>query len=167
MATRDGSSPAYAGTNDIDARGIAGLEVGQGETEDSHCFSLRIQLESELQRLVADHGFDCFPAPGNFGCFWTSVLAGEKYWYLAMSAVTSGMSRMLEKSGKIQSMWERLARESNAIAAYVFLEDNGNVLLYPTLGDLYFPDVDTLTFVDDYHFSVDRVAEYVRFEVED
>ncbi len=158
--------PTQIGTDDIDARGIAGVVLREWESIDSYCFSFRIQLEPVLYELVADHGFDCFVAPGNFGTFWTSVYAGEKYWYLEMSAGTSGMSRMLEQSGRIQSMWEKLARDSNAIAAYVDLEDKTSIRLYPTLGDFCLPDVDTLTFVDDYRFSVDRVAEFIRLEVE-
>jgi hypothetical protein len=149
------------GTDDIDARGIAGLPLAKHEFSNSHCFSLLVQLELGLASLVGDHGLKCFGQAGSFGCLWTSIFAGEEFLLLQVTAATSGMSRVLERSEVIQDTWAELARKVRATFAYVDVEDRTAMKLYPRFGDLYLPDTETLAFVGDERFSIDRLALYL------
>ena len=149
------------GTSEIDARGISGFERMGSDAPNSYCLSLHVQLEPAMKELLGDNGFNCFDQPGAFGCMWTSVYAGDEYILLEMTAATSRMSRVLQKSNVVQSAWKKLAEATDAIFAYVDLEDETALQLFPIYGDLFLPDCDTLSFVRDYRYSIDRMANYI------
>lgn len=147
-------------TSDIDARGIAGFRT-DGESPNLYCLSLQIQLERELESFVRDHHLRCFDRPGAFGCMWTSVFAGDQYALLQMTAATSGMSRVLQRSEEIHFAWFELERKANALFAYVDIEEKIAIQLFPFRGELRLPDYEPLAFEGDDHFSVDRMATFL------
>ena len=149
------------GTSDIDARGIAGIQLAESETSNSYCLSLQIQLERELESLIPDHKFMCFERPGAFGCMWTSIYAGNQYVLLEMTAATSGMSRVLQQSQAIHTAWIELAKKANAMFAYIDTEEQIAIQLFPTYGELRLPDYETLAYDGDYRFSVDRMVAFL------
>ena len=71
------------------------------------------------------------------------------------------MSRVLQKSDAVQSAWKKFAETTGAIFAYVDLEDETALQLFPIYGDLFLPDCDTLSFVGDYRYSIDLMANYI------
>jgi hypothetical protein len=148
------------GTTETDSRGIAGLRLAEGESPNAYCFALNIQLEREFEANLEDHRFSCFGQPGSFGCMWTSIYAGLEFLLLEMQAATSGMSQVLMCSEAIHAMWVDLAKEAKALFAYVNIEQNPALQLFPNHGDLWLPDCNTLGF-EDGGFSVDRMAEYL------
>ena len=150
------------GTTETDAIGIYGLERIELDRENSYCFALQVQLEAEMASHLDATDFDCFDSPGSFGCMWTSFYAGERYLLVEMTAATSRMSRVVRESAEIHELWRGFARSSNSIVAYVDVEEACGISLYPrTDGDIFLPDVDTLTYIDDYRFSVDPFVELV------
>lgn len=149
------------GTHDVDARGIAGMQLADGESSNSYCLSLQVQIERDFEPLLADHRFKCFERPGSFGCMWTSIFAGNDYVLLEMTAATSEMSRVLQKSEAIHAIWIELAKNSNALFSYIDIEEQIAIQLFPTYGDLTLPDFQTLAFDGDYRFSVDRMVTFL------
>lgn len=149
------------GTTETDARGIASFSVSDTETSNSYCFSLDVKLERELESLVPDHRFQCFDQKSPFGCLWTSIFAGKDYVLLEMTAATSGMSRVIQQSQVIQSKWTGLAKSTDALFAYIDVEESVAIQLFPTHGDLVLPDYDTLAYDGDCRFSVDRMVAYL------
>ena len=150
------------GTNETDARGIAGLELDEYERDNSYCFSLLIQLEPEMESHLGDHKFSCFDRRDRFGCMWTSFCAGSEYLFVEMTAATTGMSLVLQYSDAIHNCWRNFARQTDAIVAYVDLEGDCAIQLFPNSGDVILPDDDTLAYKNDYHASVDLKAKYIR-----
>jgi hypothetical protein len=92
---------------------------------------------------------------------WTSIFAGKEYVLLEMTAATSGMSRVLQQSKAIHAMWTNLAKETNALFAYIDIEEQIAIQLFPTYGDLTLPDYETLAFDGDFRFSVDRMVTFL------
>jgi hypothetical protein len=89
------------GTSEIDARGIAGLNLRDYESPNCYCFSLQIQLELEPEmELLSD---------GCFGCVWTSVFAGAQYLLLELTAASSDLSWIIQKSSAVHAAWTSLA----------------------------------------------------------
>lgn len=154
------------GTEDVDARGIAGFRMDREDRFNDYCLSIHIQLESELQQLVPNHGFDCFDKPGSFGCLWTSAFAGSEYLLFQMTAATSGMSRVLAQSEAIHTAWSWLAQSTRADFAYVDLEERSAIPIHPATSPLLLPNKETLAFQNDTHYSVDRFGRYLRGTVE-
>jgi hypothetical protein len=79
-----------------------------------------------------------------------------------MMAATSDMSRVLQDLAAIHRMWREFAATAGVMVAYVDREDESPLRLWPGKGDLFLPDTETLSFKDDYHYSIDLFAEYVR-----
>lgn len=150
----------YIGTTETDARGIAGFELDEHDRDNNYCLSFLVQFEPEMRKHLTDWR-ECFDAPGPFGCMWTSVLAGARYVLIESTAATSGMSRALRDSSVMHGMWRQFAEDIQAVTAYVDIEDESGMQLYPGTEDLIMPDVNTLAFEDDYHFSIDLMAEYL------
>jgi len=160
--TVEESRETMIGTTEVDAFGIADLELVYSDTENNICFSLQIQLEREMESYLGDHRFECFDQPGPFGCMWTSIYAGAKYVLISMTAATSGMSRVLQDSKAIHDLWISFAQKAGAIVAYVDIEDDVAIQLYPFPYDLYLPNYYTLSFKEDDRASVDLFAEFIR-----
>ncbi len=161
LAGLESSHTTQIGTSEIQALGIAGLELEKGEFPNSYCLSLQIQLEPELEPLLSDHGFECFEQPGSFGCMWTSVFASSKYFLLEMTAATSDMSRALQQSKAIHRAWIELAKKTNALFAYIDIEDQIAMQLFPVYGDLRLPDYDLPEYKCGFFFSVDRMVSFL------
>ena len=150
------------GTAETDARGIAGLRLNRGESENHYCFSLQIQLEPEMEAFLGEHEFECFDRPGSFGCMYTSVCAGSKYVLFEMTAATTGMSHVLTHSEAIQDAWVRFARAMGAMIAYIDCEDLCGMQLFPDSGEVVLPDANTLIYADIDSVCIDLAAEYIR-----
>ncbi len=150
------------GTMEVDGRGISELQPEEDENGNYFCFSLLIQLETEMEKHLIDHNFQCFGKAGQFGCMWTSLFCGQEYVLLQMTAATTPMSITLRESQAIQEKWTGFAKTAEAIVAYLDIEDRVAKQLFPGVGDLYLGDCETLQFTGDIHFSVDRFVEYIR-----
>lgn len=157
----ESSHTTQMGTLEIQALGIADIELEKGESPNSYCLSLQIQLEPELKPFLTNHGFNCFEQSGSFGCMWTSVFAGSKYVLLQMTAATSDMSRILQQSKAIHQAWIKLAKKTNALFAYIDIEDQIAMQLFPNQGDLTLPDYGSPEYNSDCFFSVDRMVSFL------
>ncbi|MFY8149058.1 MAG: hypothetical protein ACOVNL_07550 [Prochlorococcaceae cyanobacterium] len=149
------------GSLQIDARGIAGIKLEDGECSNSYCLSLFIQLERELEHLFPDHRFTCFDHADSFGCMWTSVFAGSEYIKLEMTAATSGMSQAIRQSKAIHAAWITIARRSNALFAYINIEEQTALQLFPRQGNLMLPEHGELASDGSHRFSVDHMVRYL------
>jgi len=149
------------GTMEVDAQGVAGLEHRHGDFEYSYFFPLWIQLEEEMKLYLDSSRLDCFDHPGSLDTLWTSIDAGSKYVIIKMTASRTQLSSVFINSKTIQDLWSGFALESNAIVAYIDLEENGAIQLFPNKGNLVLPDDDTLVFVDSYDTCVDHYAQYI------
>jgi hypothetical protein len=139
------------GTPELDAQGIAGLNLRDHESPNHYCFSLQIQLEPEMESF----------SDGALGCMYTSVFAGSQYLLLELTAATSDLSWIIQKSSAVHAAWTSLAIKTNAIFGYVDIEEDIALQLYPTYGNLILPDPDdeTLIYDGEYRFIIDRVVE--------
>jgi hypothetical protein len=143
------------GTSEIDARGISGLNLCDYEHPNYYCFALQIPLEPEME----------FLSDGALGCMYTSVFAGAQYLLLELTAATSDLSWIIQKSSAVHAAWTLLAIKTNAIFGYVDIEEDVAIQLYPKYGDLILPDPDDETLIYDgdggYRFVIDRMVEYL------
>jgi hypothetical protein len=152
--TADGRSERYAS-------GISGLARCDYDAANSYCFSFHVQMERELEESFDEQDFDCFAQPGSFGCMWTSLYAGEQFLLLQCTAASSRMSDAIEHSKTIRDLWVRLARDSHAVFAYIDLEHEMALQLFPGQGYLNIPS-DSMSSPDDHRqFSVDRMTEFL------
>ncbi len=149
------------GTTEVDARGIAGVLPEEREVCNHYCLSFEVHLEREVEAYVPDHRFRCFERPDSFGCMWTSVFAGDEFVLLEMTAATSRMSRVIQHSETIHKMWIDIARRSHSIFAYIDIEERDAIQLFPAVGHLWLPDIETLAFENDWRFSVDRFVMFL------
>ncbi len=147
-----------------DSRGIAGLLLEENESANNYAFSLYIKLERDMEAYSDGHSFKCFTREGSFGSMWTSVFASPAFLLVKMTAATSGMSRVLQHSEAIHKLWQQFAKAAKAVVAYVDLESESGVMVFPNAGDCVLPVNDTFVCFECDEFSLDEMVKFIQQE---
>jgi hypothetical protein len=150
-------SPAFQ-SSDVVSRGIADLSPIEHEQANDYAFSLQVKLERDMEA----HQFDLFGRSDSLGIMWTSVFAGAEYVLVKMTAASSDMSRVLENSSAIHKLWAQFAKASKAIVAYVDLESESGVMVFPKSGNCVIPVNDTFACFESEEFNLDEMVRLMR-----
>jgi hypothetical protein len=148
--------------SDTDSRGIADLPLVENEHENDYGFLLQIKLEQDMKVHLIDHRFTCFDRADSFGSMWTSAFAGSEYLFVKMTAATSGMSRVLQDSDAIHKTWRQFAKASKAVVAYVDLESESGIMVFPKSGDCVIPVNETFACFESDEFDLDEMVRLMR-----
>ncbi len=154
-------SPALQTSNTV-SQGIAGLLGIEHEQTNFYAFSLQVKLEREMKAYLVDYPFNCFDQANVFGSMYTSVFAGAEFLLVRMTAASSDMSRVLENSSAIHKLWAQFAKASKATLAYVDLESEVGILLFPKSGDCIIPINDTFACFEAPEFDLDEMTRFMR-----
>jgi hypothetical protein len=154
-------SPALQ-SSDMVSQGIAGLLGIEHEQENYYAFSLQVKLEREMKAYLVDYTFNCFDQANVFGSMYTSVFAGTEYLLVQMTAASSDMSRVLENSSAIHKLWAQFAKASKAILAYVDLEAEAGILVFPRSETCVIPANETFACFEGPEFDVDEMTRFMR-----
>lgn len=156
-------SPAFQSSDTV-SQGIAGLSAIEHEQANDYALSLKVKLERDMEAYLSEDHFKSFDRTDSFGYMWTSVFAGAEYLLVKMTAASSDMSRVLENSSAIQKLWAQFAKASNAIAAYVDLESETGVMVFPKSGNCLIPVNDTFACFEAPEFDLDEMVRFIRQE---
>jgi hypothetical protein len=148
--------------SDTDSRGIAGLSLIEHEQENYYAFSLQIKFERNMAAHLSETQFKSFGRTDSFGIMWTSVFAGTEYMLVQMTAATSGMSRVLQDSDAIHKIWWQFAKASKAVVAYVDLESESGIMVFPKSGDCVIPVNETFACFEGSEFNLDEMVRLMR-----
>ncbi len=153
---------APSGRSFLMARGIDGIELLPFEAGNNYHFKLNAP---SLESYYSNDAYKVCSkpmAPGTCACLLTSFFGCADSLILEMTSQLESLSRLLETSAEIYTLWRDLARDAGAVAAYIDREDEFALMVHPEERQIVVPDFFSIPPSDDLHYSIDLTVERIR-----
>ena len=91
----------------------------------SYCFSILPEIDESVESYFSNSGYTPDRENGRLliGCAWTSLYVGEENVLLEVTAATSNMSRLFEKSKSIHKLCSDIAEEAENTSVFLDKEN--------------------------------------------
>jgi len=106
--------------------GIKPFDDNRGHymSKNAYCFTLLPEIDESIESYYSNRTPELENGKLPIGCAWTSLYVGEENVLLEITAATSDMSRLFEKSNSLHKLCSDIAEEVGNTSVFLDKEDD-------------------------------------------